>query len=603
VDVGDAAVPVVDATWELPDMQSKVTGIQYWVGSGSMDLNNNGIPDADDDPLTPGMQTYPNLCDEPVPRDIEYWIIAEDPNGVDDISAAASGVWHPDGSFNYQVDLTPVDCSAIGLWDGGDGTSVVEIHAPLNAAIDTDQISQAAAAALVERCYKHEVVVYKGTKKLEHQQMAGVYTVVGYAGDRQANVGTLTNHFMDMPVIGLSVDRGTVDWGAILPRLTGQVSGEALTSPDKPTVKSCGNVDMRVGLEFSEMVSTNDPVKAISSFGATWMGQSLDFVPDVVQWFGTCLNPSNPKQLGLSIRTPVSLPAGAYRGTLGVYGEICPGSGLPAIGSPLADWKWEVLNTPAEMVSGETPTITPTPTYTPGPTATATPTATAIPTRTAAPTDKPTQTNTPVPTDTPISTPTPTDTPIPTETPPSTSTPVPTHDLAVGNLTFTAYSTRGLGETDIDTVSVVISEVGDAIDDVHVSYVAELPDACSGTWTTLSLTDPRIVGWSIALSGPTPIDGGLVQIGLDFDVLGVAPVAPLTAAPGFEITCSSYGTYPVWLSVVAQPNGATDQDLSDNVSSGIKTVDVPIPTATPTVAPIPTDTPTPEPTAFLAEAE
>ncbi len=557
VDAGDAAVPVVDATWELPDMQSKVTGVQYWVGSGPMDLNNNGIPDADDDPLTPGMQTYPNLCDEPEPRDIEYWVVAEDPNGVDDISAAASGVWHPDGSFNYQVDLTPVDCSAIGLWDGGDGTSVVEIHAPLNAAIDTDQISQAAAAALVERCYKHEVVVYKGTKKIEHQQMAGAYTVIGYAADRQANVGTLTNHFMDMPVIGLSVDRGAVDWGAILPRLTGQVSDEALTSPDKPTVTSCGNADMRVGLEFSEMVSTGGPVKAISSFGATWMGQSFDFVPDVVQWFGTCLNPSSPKQLGLSIHTPVSLPPGAYRGTLGVYGEMCPGWGLPAIGSPLAYWRWDVLSAPAETVGGDAPTITPPPTDASDPTAIAAPTAAPVPTWTTAPTDEPTQTNSPVPTD----------------TPPSTSTPVPTHDLAVRDLTFTEHSTRAPGEIDIDTVSVVIREVGDAIDDVHVSYVAELPDACSGRWTTRSLTDPRIVRSSIALSGPMPLDGGLVQIGLDFDALDVAPVAQLRAAPGLEITCSSYGTYLVSLSVFAQPNGHTDQDLSNNTSSGTKTID------------------------------
>ena len=123
----------------------------------------------------------------------------------------------------------------------------------------------------------------------------------------------------------------------------------------------------------------------------------------------------------------------------------------------------------------------------------------------------------------------------------------------------------------------------------------------SGTWTSLGLTDPRIVGWTIALSGPTPIDGGLVQIGLDFDVVGVAPDAPLTAAPVFEITCSSYGTYPVWLSVVAQPNGATDRNPSDNASSGIKTVDVPIPTATPTVAPMPTDTPAPTDTPIPTE--
>ena len=37
---GGGSVPVVDAKWELPDMQ-QITGFQYWAGSGPTDLNAN----------------------------------------------------------------------------------------------------------------------------------------------------------------------------------------------------------------------------------------------------------------------------------------------------------------------------------------------------------------------------------------------------------------------------------------------------------------------------------------------------------------------------------------------------------------------------------
>ena len=122
VAAGGGAVPVVDAKWELPDMQTD-PGFQYWAGSGPTDLNANTIPDADDDPLTSGMQMYPWLCDEPEERAIEYCAIAEDETGLADIIAMFDKVWQPgtrrrrdalpgrrrtrvDGyCFKYQADL------------------------------------------------------------------------------------------------------------------------------------------------------------------------------------------------------------------------------------------------------------------------------------------------------------------------------------------------------------------------------------------------------------------------------------------------------------------------------------------------------------------
>ncbi len=422
--------PVVVATWELPDMQPGAPGFHYWAGSQPTDLNDNGILDADDDPLTPGMQVHPNLCDQPAPRNVEYWLVAEAPNGIADISAAVIGVSDPNGNFDYQVDLTPVGCNAIGLWNDQVVPPDVQIGAPLNAAIDTSRITREAAVALVKRCYSRQAVVYEGTKALSNREMAGTYTVVGYAGNRQASIGALTNHFTDIPVTGLSVGSSVVDWETSLTRLSGN---EALTSPDRPTVEDCGNVDTAISLRYTKMVHAADAHETIDRFGATLMGETLQFVPDVEQTFGNCLSPSSLKPLDLSIYPTGELLPGVYTGTLGIYGETCPTSRSAVSSPPLAQWERELLDTIPEMPNAGGPPAVPTPTPTPGPASTVAPTVLPVPENTPPPDDA--STRTPVPTDTPTiptDTAVPTDTPIiPTDTAVPTDTPIIPTDTAV----------------------------------------------------------------------------------------------------------------------------------------------------------------------------
>jgi hypothetical protein len=341
VAAGGGAVPIVDAKWELPDMQT-VTGFQYWAGSGPTDLNLNTIPDADDDPLTPGMQMYPWLCDEPNERAIEYWAIAEDETGLADIIAMFDKVYQPgtdagqalcpngtapvDGyCFKYQPELAVVSCDLIGRWDESVPSSVVTLAPAILAAIDTNQITKAAAEELVKRCTKGEVLVAMTTLTIAQHEPAGVYKVDAYAQDHNSNLGTLANTFEVLPIIGLRIDFTQVDWGSIQSGIKDVVSGdEDLLTPLRPTLKDCGNVNMRITLKYSDMVQqVPSGPKIISSFDAKLLGQELEFVSAVPRAFDGCLIPCHPKQLDLSIHPPAILPPGVYKGTLDITGGFC----------------------------------------------------------------------------------------------------------------------------------------------------------------------------------------------------------------------------------------------------------------------------------------
>jgi hypothetical protein len=348
---GGGAVPIVSGKWELPDMQT-ATGFQY-AASPATDLNYNGIDDADDAPLTAGMQMYPNLCDEPSQRDIQYWIVAEDPNGKGDITAAWDKVWEPptqsglclDGTapvavpgltdpwcYKYQVDTVEQLCPALGTFDESHNPSVTTLSAALKAAVDTNQITQAAAELLVQRCYKNEVRVFLGTKTLEHHQPLGPYWVRANVQDRAANIGILWNTFTVLPIIGLRIDFSLVDWGQILPGLTANVSGNEIldggtgNNSTTPTVKDCGNANMKLTLNFAPMVNQSDPTEVITSFDARFMGQTIDpITAGTPVTFSSCYIPCHPKELDLSIHPGDKLPTGVYSGTLDVTGGLCGG--------------------------------------------------------------------------------------------------------------------------------------------------------------------------------------------------------------------------------------------------------------------------------------
>lgn len=322
-----ASPPIINAKWELPDMQPVLSpGSVEYEAVPPTDLNANTIPDADDDPLTPGMQMFPNLEDFPATRLIEYFLAVEDPDGVGDILSTWVDVYHPDGSFKYQIDLEWVPCDYVGLYDDSVTPAILNIHPPLLAAIDTEQVTLVEAEQIIIRCYKNEKAIYHGFGDLSKHQPWGPYEVRGFGQDTGGGVSPpYVNYFDVLPIIGLVTDFPIVDWGKIKPLTTDWVSGdEDLSTPNKPTVKNTGNALMQLGLHFHQMVGDPDPTKTINDFDARFMGEDLQFPASTLLWFSGKLGSNDIKQLDLSIHPPAKLPPQDYWGLLEVHARVDP---------------------------------------------------------------------------------------------------------------------------------------------------------------------------------------------------------------------------------------------------------------------------------------
>jgi hypothetical protein len=295
--------PNVRYKFELPDMQSGVAGIQYGTVANPHQH--------DDDMNVPGMDVAPNLEDLPEKRLIEYWWVAEDPNGIGDLNDAFIRVWHPDGSLKYQLHGVLVPCTSLA--------------AALEAAVHTGQITQADADLIVEECGKNVLRVYRVVGDLSKHQPCGLYTVEAQAVDGAGNTDPTpaVNNFNVLCVIGFEKDFDpAVDFGEILPNTVKWVRGDKdMNTPLRPSVKNTGNTAMYLWLHFGAMIGQNFQ-KVINQFDAQLNSQAIDpiFASENhcfdLEPFGS----NEIKQLDLSIH-PGSIPADTYAGWLDVWGR------------------------------------------------------------------------------------------------------------------------------------------------------------------------------------------------------------------------------------------------------------------------------------------
>lgn len=311
------SAPATELKWELPDMQSDVAGIQFGTAANPHQH--------DDDMSLTGMQVYPNLEDEPVVRQIDYWWVVSDPNGIGDIIDAFIRVYHPDGGLKYQLHGTLQPCAALGT-----GTTV---GTTLEAAVHTGQLSAANAALALENCGKQIWRVYRVQGELSKHQPAGTYTVVASAVDQAGNTGSLTNTFTVLPIIGLRQDFSAVDFGQILPNTSKWVRGDFVFGGALPTVENVGNVLMYLNVSFTPMVGAQYQ-KVINSFdamldatnNAVVDGQAFDPVPanTAICFNNQPLGSNVLGQIDFSIH-PGSIPGDTYTGHVNIWGtQSCP---------------------------------------------------------------------------------------------------------------------------------------------------------------------------------------------------------------------------------------------------------------------------------------
>jgi hypothetical protein len=352
--------PNIECKWELPDMDSATSGIQYTKSPGHVhDDDMAVVPDADNDPSngtqvpcsgppgsTPSMsdgvkhmiQVKPNLENQPEERRIQLWTAVDSPLGIGSIIDVYWDIYHPDGTKKTQVHysdpgggrVTDADgnCQAFGKGASGHDGDMFE------AAVHNGEMTAAAADdatnGMITKCLEGEKALYYAEFPLSKDQMCGEYrvdlTVTSVGG-----TATMTNYIDILCVYGLYIDFDAVDWAGITPGVTDVVSGDLIFAPPSsaaPTVKNIGNDGMGLKLNFSEMIGV---LKGkITSFDAKF-GRSpstLQSIDPIAA--GTAVEfDANPARvlcanevgkLDLSIHPPSPLVPDTYTGKLDVIG-------------------------------------------------------------------------------------------------------------------------------------------------------------------------------------------------------------------------------------------------------------------------------------------
>ena len=335
--------PVIECKWELPDMDSSVSGIQYGTAADVHQHDDDmaavptplypcaGIPPTMADGATNMIQVNPNPNDSPEERLIQLWMAVDHDYGVGSIDDVYWDVYHPDGSEKVQVHgvRVPVaDCGTLGS-SSAEGTMFEAAHG--TGQVAADSIDDQIIGGMVAKCHQNEKAIYYAEFALSKHQPCGEYKIEAHAVSGGAE-DVLVNYLDVLCLYYLEIDFSVVDWGDIAPGQTDVLSGDlSFGTAGAPTVHNGGNVGMEVGVNFSEMVSPGG--KVIDSFDACF-GKVPDstlvcidpFGVNVDQWFGQ-LEPQTlcSNQIGkldLSIHPASTLPADSYAGTVDVLARM-----------------------------------------------------------------------------------------------------------------------------------------------------------------------------------------------------------------------------------------------------------------------------------------
>jgi hypothetical protein len=185
-------------------------------------------------PWTPGLQVRPILgCSVKV----GYFAIVTDPEGVGTVSAVYADVWHPDGSFKYQIELLPIcpedTLGAIDIWE-----HAIDCHLDLITFNGYDEYE------IWDELHQGDAYIYYGEAYISYCQPGGMY-YVGVRGHDSfgAWCDYVFNCFLYIPTAAIEVDFNTLDYGTCVISSNKWIGGDDMMyDPDnKATVRNIGN--------------------------------------------------------------------------------------------------------------------------------------------------------------------------------------------------------------------------------------------------------------------------------------------------------------------------------------------------------------------------
>ncbi len=225
--------PIIKCKWEY-DLTVDPDGCEGIVPEGTY------VHDAD--PNEEGLQVAPVLEGN---VKIGFYAVVTDPQGVNTISAVYADVWHPDGTFKYQIELEPVGfCDdmydkqvALSLWE-----HVTDAHP------DLIKFNGYDANEIYDELNEELAYIYYGEAYISYCQPGGWYYVGVRAVDTYgAWCDYLYNKFWYIPTAAIRVDFNSIDYGTVVLSTPKWVGGDQdMNTPQKPTVRNIGNTPVEL---------------------------------------------------------------------------------------------------------------------------------------------------------------------------------------------------------------------------------------------------------------------------------------------------------------------------------------------------------------------
>jgi len=235
---------------------------------------NNVAPEVTEVTVTPSSVTL-NPCPDTTPIKVEASV--SDDNGADDIS---------------KVEITALEDS-----NGNDASGNINETLP------------------VLMTYNSSSGKYEATLHLICTTPNGSYTVEVTATDKGGLTGTNTSTFTVGITCALAIDFSSVDFGAIDPGSSSNVTGDDdMGTPDAPTIKNIGNVNIDVEQSITDNAS--NPEILFSGNTSSTVKESTKTLNTTAVPFKITIAPEEATAATYELSVPVGTMHGNYAGEL-----------------------------------------------------------------------------------------------------------------------------------------------------------------------------------------------------------------------------------------------------------------------------------------------
>jgi hypothetical protein len=302
-----------------PAMASVTTSVTVQSGGGSPPIikakweqdTTAKLEDGDPSHTTLGSQFLPPLVFGGV-KEVWYYAVVTDPNGVNTITQVSAYVYHPDDSYKYKVPLTKVvgdPTTLINLFNAAYAAGLVTLNDGMTIADILDQLDKGTAQ------------IWSGRANLDYHQPGGNYKVEVDAFDGLSLSEKLINTFLYVPGKAFEIDFTNVDYGTVLVSSEQMLAGDKdFTTPNRPTVRNVGNMPIQLTVNQDDMGFGKDvnniwQVEFDARLGSDNVNKVV-FDPFVTTTLPNLLPNCNTEELDFSIHVKQGTPGTTYNGIM-----------------------------------------------------------------------------------------------------------------------------------------------------------------------------------------------------------------------------------------------------------------------------------------------